>query len=149
MGNIYRAAKQLPKYPSLVISTSVNNNCYLRPYNCDFVLPKVSQLLFNLLRGWREYSDCMGIPCAEARRAANYFSFFRIKRHRTDQVTLSQLTSSDQAYIILAFNFLLIFLLLFLLKNSCGIYRIIIFYTFRYLEQQQFAVCPLQIIFIN
>ena len=31
-GDIYRAAKQLPKYPSLAISTSVNNNCYLPPY---------------------------------------------------------------------------------------------------------------------
>ena len=69
----------------------------------------------------------MGIPCAEAGRAANYFSFFRIKRHRTDQVTLSQLTSSDQAHVILAFNFLLISLLLFLLKNSYGIYRFFIF----------------------
>ena len=91
----------------------------------------------------------MGIFCAEAERAANYFSFFRIEGHRTDRVTLSQLTSSDQAHIILAFNFLLISLLLFLLKNSYGIYRFFIFYPFRYFEQQQFAVCPLQIIFIN
>ena len=91
----------------------------------------------------------MGIPCAEAGRAANYFSCFRIKGHRTDQGTLSQLTSSDQAHIILTFNFLLISLLLFLLKNSYGIYGIFIFYTLRYFEQQQFAVSPLQIIFIN
>ena len=66
----------------------------------DFVLVKASKLLSNLLRGWREYSNRLAIPCAEARRAANYFSFFRIKGHRTDQVTLSQLNSSDQAHII-------------------------------------------------